>query len=95
MITKLFGIADIFIAAIFLLSLFGDSGWFPYQIVIAAGIILLIKGLLFVVFRDFASMIDVVCSVIILSSVWISIPILLSILVIIFLVQKGIFSLIS
>jgi hypothetical protein len=44
MITKLFGIADIFIAAIFLLSLFGNSGWFPYQIVIAAGLIFGRKG---------------------------------------------------
>ena len=93
---KILGIFDILTALLFLINNFDKSdAWFPNKIVLIAGIYLLIKGVLFLFILDFASSLDVISAVIILLSLVISIHPVLSLIVIIFLVQKGIFSLLS
>jgi hypothetical protein len=93
MIIKIFGILDL-IAAI----IFGLSHYFHFiprtMTFIIAGY-LIVKGAIFLLSKDIASLIDVGCGLVILLSIFLSISHLLFIITLIFLVQKGIFSLVS
>ena len=97
MITKLFGILDILTAlAFFLNNNFDRTGsWFPNSLVLILAIYLIIKGIIFVIILDFASLIDIICAIIILISLVTPINAVLTFLVVIFLFQKGIFSVVS
>jgi hypothetical protein len=97
MIVKLFGLIDLVIAVIFFINSNLDKigGWFPDHIVTIAGVYLLIKGLFFALTFDFASILDIICAVVILISVVIHIPLAVSAIIIILLLQKGFFSLVS
>jgi hypothetical protein len=93
MIVKIFGLFDIFVALIFFINnSFDKSGWFPNSIVLWAGIYLLVKGLIFALTLDFASILDILCSIIIIISAWIHIPVLLATAVIVLIFQKGFLS---
>jgi hypothetical protein len=98
MLLQIFGILDIITGILFFINnTFDKSGsnWFPNRIIIIAGIYLLVKGLIFVILLDFASAIDIIAAVIILISVLVHIPVILTAIVLLFLIQKGIFSLAS
>lgn len=97
MIIKLFGIADLLVALAFMLNNLFDktSNWFPNSIVLFLAIYLIIKGFFFVLTWDLASTIDIICGILILLSIYISIPTVLSIIILIFIIQKAFFSLIS
>jgi hypothetical protein len=93
MMLKVLGLADIIAIVIFALNNFLDkTGWFSNKIVIIAGIYLLIKGFLFVINLDFASFIDMACGLILVISGFTAIPYLISIIVVVFLLQKALFS---
>lgn len=97
MITKILGITDIFAALFFFMNNYLDKGnfWFPDKIIFIFAFYLLIKGLIFLAFLDFASILDVICAIILFVSLSMIISPLIALFVIIFLLQKGFFSLIS
>ena len=93
MIVKVFGALDIFIGIVFILSEILNlvSGSF----VAFLGLFLLLKGVFFVISsQDVISGLDIVCAIFILISIIINLPSLIVWLVTIFLIQKGVLSLI-
>ncbi len=97
MIMKALGLMDIIIALMFFLNnnFAKIHEIMPGSWVIGAGIILLIKGIFFLVFLDFASIIDIVCALVIILSGFMHIYWLLAFIVVLFLIQKGLLSLVS
>ena len=97
MFVKILGALDLIVAGIFCLNnnldSFNGGGWFPNSILMYAGIYLLLKGLLFCWSLDIASIIDVVGALIILLSLVIQLPLMISAVVIFYLTIKGFISL--
>ena len=94
MLIKLLGFLDIVSAVIF----FINNTVFhllPTSIVLLVAIYLLIKGIIFVLSADFASIIDIICGIIIISSAFFILPKLIAVIIAVYLVQKGIFSMLS
>jgi hypothetical protein len=94
MILKLLGILDIFIGICFwifgIFQLKSLSGF-----IFALGIILLIKGVIFMTQLSIASILDIVFSFIIIGASSVAMPKVVVIITTLFLLQKGIFSLLS
>lgn len=96
MLSKILGILDLLVAIILILNLLDKNNtWFPNKIILVAGIYLLIKGLLFVFFLDFASTLDVISGIIILLWIILNIPSVVILLITVFLFQKAFFSILS
>lgn len=93
MLIKLLGILDIFIAVCF--WIFAVFEILPGNFIMALGIILLIKGIIFIIGFSVASILDIVCALIIIIASAIEVPHVVNIATALFLVQKGIFSLVS
>lgn len=93
MIIKIFGILDLISALIFGLSYYFH--FIPRTMMFFFSGYLIIKGAIFLFSRDIASFVDIGCGIIILLSVFLSISHLIFIITIIFLIQKGAFSLLS
>ena len=91
MIIKLFGILDILIALILIIQNYFFE-IFSNKSIWTIAIYLLIKGIAFVILLDFASLVDIVCSIIIILTIFLNVPILLIGAVILWLLQKGFFS---
>jgi hypothetical protein len=91
MIVKILGILDIFIAVIF--WLFGMFHIIPSNLVLFLGIILLVKGLIFVFNLNITSILDIIAAVLIILATSITMPTIVIALVTLFLLQKGVFSL--
>ena len=91
MIVKILGMFDILLAILLLLSSF--SGLIPGNLLLILGIILLAKGLFFVISDHIASVIDIVCAVLIMVSIQTEFPFFIRFLIVIYLLQKGIISL--
>lgn len=89
-IIKILGALDILVGMLF--WLFGIFGFVPKNLILTIAFLLLIKGIVFLISKDIASILDVICSLIIFSALSISMPKLVVILVALFLIQKGIFS---
>ncbi len=94
---KLFGVLDVLAALAFFLNNNFDklNHWFPNNLVLILGLYILIKGIIFLIILDFASAIDVICGIIILLSLSFSINPIITFLVTLFLIQKGILSLVQ
>lgn len=88
------GIVDLFIAVIFSLKLIFNFAFLD-NILLSAGIYLVIKGAIFLIGMDFASVLDVLSGIVLILTYFFKIPLVIGIIVIVFLVQKGIFSLVS
>jgi hypothetical protein len=97
MILKILGFLDILAAILFFLnSVFDKSNtWLPNKIIFIAGVYLLVKGIFFILTLDFASIIDVISGILIIISVYYPLYMILTSIVVILLLQKGIFSLVS
>ena len=93
MIIKILGILDIFVAACF--WIFGILGWIPSSFVLVLGLFLLVKGIVFITGFAVGSILDIASAIIIISATSIEMPNLVVILVTLFLLQKGIFSMVS
>ena len=93
MIIKIFGVLDLIAAIIFGLSYYFN--FIPRTMMFIIAGYLIVKGAIFLFAMDIASVIDVVCGLIILLSIFISISPLIFIITLIFLIQKGLFSLVS
>ncbi len=95
MIIKILGILDIFIGIVF--WLFGIFNIIPSSFIFIIGLFLLIKGIVFIFGLSIVSALDIVSGIIIMaaSATSIVMPNLVIILIAIFLIQKGIFSMLS
>lgn len=95
MIIKMLGIVDIFIGVCF--WLFGIFNIIPDKFILLLGFILLAKGVIFVINLNIVSILDIFSAlVIILASASDTVlPNLVVIIVTLFLIQKGIFSMFS
>lgn len=91
---KILGIIDLLAAFFFLFNLWLGR-FFPDKLVLIFALIILIKGIIFILIADFASAIDVIAGIVIILSLNMHIPFILSALVVVFLLQKGFFSLVS
>ena len=93
MIIKVLGILDIFVGLVF--WLFGIFHIIPNSFILILGLFLLVKGIVFVFGLSITSFLDIISAVIIIaaSATEIMMPKIVIILVAIFLIQKGIFSL--
>lgn len=88
MLIKILGAID-FIAGLILI--FGAGAKLPYLILMPFGVILLLKST-FGLLKDFASWIDFLCGINFILLILLPIPKVISIILGILLVQKGIFS---
>ena len=94
MIVKILGVLDVFVAICFwifgVFHLHMLSGF-----ILVLGFFLLVKGIAFAATLNIVSMIDIICAFIIIGSTSMSMPIVIVIIVSLFLLQKGIFSMLG
>lgn len=93
MIVKILGVLDI-LAALFL-WLFHFFHIIPEEIILILAFYLLAKGVVFLISKDIASMLDVLCAVLIFINLQSALPSFIIILISVFLLQKGILSLLA
>lgn len=91
MLIKLLGIFDIFVAICF--WLFGILNVFSSKFILILGFILVIKGLIFILGLSIVSVLDIIVGIVIAISTSVTMPKAVVILIALFLIQKGIFSL--
>lgn len=92
MIVKVLGVLDILVGIIFAFEGIDKWGIIPNILVLIFGIALLVKAAMFIAFMDFASVVDVICALLIIVSFWIPVVAWLHAIVALFLIQKGIVS---
>jgi hypothetical protein len=90
MLVKILGILDIFIGICFFI--FSFFGLIPSGFIFTLGVILLIKGIIFAFSLDISSILDIIAALIILIGLG-KTPVIIVMLIVIFLLQKGGFSL--
>ena len=90
MILKILGALDILSAMLLWLGHFFHI--IPQNIMILIAFYLLIKGVVFLISADIASILDIICAGIIFLSFQVSMPGFVMILATLFLLQKGILS---
>ena len=99
MVIKLLGALDLFTGTAFLIQgvllKWFDFQLFPWVFITILGLIILIKGLIFLLSADAVSFLDVASGSLIIISPSINLPLILFVIVAFFLIQKGIFSLIG
>ncbi len=93
MIIKILGAIDMLIAA--LLFLFTKFSFIPEKMIIIAAVYLFAKGLIFLISKDIASILDVSSAILMYFAATASIPEIIPLLVVLFLLQKGIFSMLN
>ncbi|MDD5192061.1 MAG: hypothetical protein PHH54_05725 [Candidatus Nanoarchaeia archaeon] len=93
MIIKVLGILDLFVGLVF--WTFGIFHIIPSNFVLILGLFLLVKGAVFVINLNSVSILDIISALIIILATSVVLPKLVVILIAIFLIQKGIFSMLS
>jgi len=93
MIIKILGLVDILAAVI--VFLFSKFSFIPDLFMYVTGAYLIVKGLIFVLGSDVASVLDVISGLVVLVMAFYPVHVLIMVIVVFFLIQKGIFSLIS
>jgi len=93
MILKVLGILDILSGICFWLNIVFK--FFPDYFIFIISFYLIIKGVLFILSKDIASILDILSGIIIYASLTFSIPFFIVVIIAFFLIQKGILSLIS
>ena len=93
MIIKVLGILDLFVGSIF--WLFGIFHIIPSSFVLILGLFLLAKGIIFITGLSITSFLDIISAIVIITATSIALPKIIIILISIFLIQKGIFSMLS
>jgi len=90
MIVKILGTIDLLAAAFF--WIFGLFGIIPEILIIIFAFIILIKGVSFSIMHDYASIGDIICSIIMFIAVYMHVYEFIIIITSLYLLQKGIFS---
>jgi len=93
MIIKVLGILDLFVGVIF--WLFGIFHIIPSSFVLILGLFLLAKGIIFITGLSITSFLDIISAIVIITATSVTLPNLVVILISIFLIQKGIFSMLG
>ncbi|MBI2629888.1 hypothetical protein HYW76_02210 [Candidatus Pacearchaeota archaeon] len=93
MIVKILGILDILSAVIF--WVFSIFHILPKSLLMVVAFYLLIKGVVFLISKDIPSALDVASAFIIFLSLDYTLPIIIPLIVSLFLLQKGVFSLLG
>jgi hypothetical protein len=91
MIIKILGILDIIAAILF--WLFGFFYIIPQSVIMIVAFYLLIKGIIFIISLDVASILDIIVSILIFVSLNFTLPKVVIFLIALFLLQKGVLSL--
>ena len=92
MIIKILGILDIFVAIFFwIFMIFSIESLSSF--VFLMGLFLLAKGIVFLTQLSIASILDIISSIFIIIGSYINLPVLVVVIISLFLLQKGIFSL--
>jgi hypothetical protein len=91
MIVKILGVIDIFAAVFF--WVFASYGIIPEGIITFFALVILIKGVVFLISKDIASVLDIIAAFIMFASMNFALPFIIPTLVVFYLLQKGIFSL--
>ena len=92
MIIKILGFLDIVVGLSFwLFGVFGIESL--AGLILIFGLLLLVKGIIFVIGMDFISMVDIIFGIVVIVGSSVEMPILVIIVVSLFLIQKGVFSL--
>lgn len=93
MLVKILGVGDLLAALIFLLSAL--VGFIPDKLIWIVGLYLVIKGIAFALILDFTSFFDIAAGIVILLSLAIPLHMVIVAIVCLYLIQKGIFSLLA
>jgi len=93
MLVKILGIIDILAGILFWIFFFFHI--IPQNVILLFAIFLLAKGAIFLASSDIASIIDIACAGIILVSLNLALPGFIIILISLFLLQKGVLSLLA
>lgn len=94
MIVKVLGALDIFVALVFWIFGIFHLG-FLSGFVLILGFFLLVKGVAFAISLNAVSVLDIVSALIIISATSFVLPKIIVIIVALFLLQKGVFSMMS
>jgi hypothetical protein len=96
-VVKILGVLDIIVALFF--WIFGifrlQDNLFMSGFIMIMGFYLLVKGVAFVISADIASIFDIISGIIIIAATSVLMPKLIVIIVALYLLQKGIFSMLS
>jgi hypothetical protein len=90
---KVLGVLDIISAIVLVIRYFFEN--LPDKIIWVFGIYLVVKGAIFLLSRDIASILDVACGLIFIVAIFIPLSYGFMIFTVVFLIQKGIFSFVS
>ena len=94
MIVKVLGVVDIMLGLLFWIAMvFSTISLHPFLQLLA--LVVIVKGIVFLISFDFASILDVICGCLILYGLSFGLHLILVVIVAIFLIQKGIFSLLG
>ena len=94
MILKILGVVDILIGILFWMAMIFKISYFN-PILLLLSLFIVAKGIIFLISLDFASVVDVISGFLIIYSINYGLHSLITIIIVIFLVQKGIFSMFS
>lgn len=97
MLIKIFGTLDILTAIIFILNNNFDKSdiWLPNAIILFFGVYLLLKGFIFTISLEIMSILDIICAILIIISASMHLHAIIAFLVALFLLQKGILSILE
>ncbi|MEA3329266.1 MAG: hypothetical protein U9Q06_00800 [Nanoarchaeota archaeon] len=93
MILKILGSIDLASAVILLFSVY--FSFISDKIILLIAIYLLLKGTVFLISKDIASILDILCAIILLLSMNFELNVVFTLLIIFYLFQKGVLSLVS
>ncbi len=93
MIVKILGSLDLIAGLLF--WIFALFGIIPSSIISFLALYLVIKSIIFLISEHFASALDLISGIIIFSSLAFNLPDFIAIIISLYLIQKGIFSIIS
>jgi len=94
MIVKILGLLDIFVGLLFwIMGVFNVNSL--HGLVLILGLFLLVKGVAFAVTLDVISVLDIVMGLIVIAGSSFEMPIFIVVIVSLFLIQKGIFSMLG
>lgn len=94
MIVKILGLLDIFVGLLFwIMGVFNVDSL--QGLVLILGLFLLMKGVAFAVTLDVISVLDIVMSLIVIVGCSVDLPIFIVVIISLFLIQKGVFSMLG
>ena len=94
MLIKILGILDILVALVFWIFAVFDL-YSLSTLVLFLGLFLLAKGIVFATTLNIVSFLDILSSIIIIAGTYYDLPLVIVIIISLFLLQKGIFSMLG